>query len=231
METNKKPISPYLKQYIQLSFVSMMRQFFTMFLLILPLLFIIMPALQQPRENIYSYILIPSYACLLFLGAWIALSPYEKKRQVLSMLFIGLIGVFNSLGFLLIAEKMAYEWLQITSPFFFLFTVGGYLVLILIMFRWYLQAFRKEVTPGGKGTPKGIALSLAFAVGGTIFAKATMAGTSQNGILIVMIGLYLILSLIFMLFTVYIHKYIMIRKYIDHVTFVENPTKKKRKIK
>ncbi len=200
-----------------------------MFVMILPLVFIIMPALRPPRENIYSYIIIPSYACLLLFGAWMALRPYEKKRQILSPLFVGVIGAFNSLGLLLIAEKMAYEWLHITSPFYFLFTVGGYLTLLFVLLRWHLQAFRKEVIPGEKGLPKGMAFPLAIAVSGIAIAKATVHHLSQNGILVVMIGVNLVLSLIFMLLTVSIHKYIVVRKYIDHVTFVEKPPKRRRK--
>lgn len=129
----------YMKHYVNYKNLSVLERRSTLLWLLFIFcdLLMILPAFAPPFQSGYLYAIIPPVALFHLYAFWIALSPY--KRQVDALLGLAVLGWLSSYGFLVIAHKMIYGIMGVTSPIVMIIVVSFMVLSWYIAYRWHYQ--------------------------------------------------------------------------------------------
>jgi hypothetical protein len=205
-----------IEQYIHLVPPALMKHQAFAFLII-PDFFLTLFVFVDPYVPIFAYILFPLIIFINLWVIWIVINPV--KRQVQHILFIGVYSVLSSLGMLLITEKFVYFTMGVRTPYYAIFSIGGYALVLFLLIRlhfkalysgFYMTGNRKKNSKLNKQFGRiGAFTSFGIVLGQIVVAKSA----SYNQMIAVLSGLMLFLSVIFIMMMHCLHKYWLIRKY------------------
>ncbi|PEA56066.1 hypothetical protein CON64_05410 [Bacillus pseudomycoides] len=175
--------------------------------------FILLPAFANPFQLLYVYIVAPPIIFLNLWAIWIIINP--RKRQLQYTLFRGVFGIVCSVGLLVIAQKFAYEMLELQTPIYFIFSFGLY---SFALYHYYKNHIKKLQEPRKKSkSSKGMGgLGVTAFVGlGQLIANISLGFATQRMVAIVLMCVYSMLSLILFHFIMELHRYYYLRKHIE----------------
>ncbi|SFC32467.1 hypothetical protein SAMN04488168_103257 [Bacillus sp. 491mf] len=176
-------------------------------------IFVLAPAFANPFRLLYVYIVAPPIIFLNLWALWIIINP--RKRQLQYTLFRGVFGIICSVGLLVIAQKFAYEMLQLQTPIYFIFSFGLY---SFALYHYYKNHIKKLQEPRKKSkSSKGMGgLGVIAFVGlGQLIANISLGIATQQMVAIVLMCVYSMLSLILFHFIMELHRYYYLRKHIE----------------
>ncbi|GAB6989035.1 hypothetical protein [Paenibacillus pini] len=104
----------------------------TVSLLILPNLLLLVMAFADPYVELWAWMLLVPLVIMDIMGVIIILFP--ARMQIFHLLFLGALGVLASSAFLAAANKLAYATLGVTSDWFMIATVLGYIVVFVCLY-------------------------------------------------------------------------------------------------
>ncbi len=105
-------------------------------------IFVLAPAFANPFRLLYVYIVAPPIIFLNLWAIWIIINP--RKRQLQYTLFRGVFGIVCSVGLLVIAQKFAYEMLELQTPIYFIFSFGLYSFALYHYYKNHIKNFRNQ---------------------------------------------------------------------------------------
>ena len=113
-------------------------------------IFVLAPAFANPFRLLYVYIVAPPIIFLNLWAIWIIINP--RKRQLQYTLFRGVFGIVCSVGLLVIAQKFAYEMLELQTPIYFIFHLVYIVLLCIIIIKIILKTSgTKKKSKSSKG--------------------------------------------------------------------------------
>jgi hypothetical protein len=183
---------------------------------IIPDFFLTISIFIDPYVPIFAYILTPMIIFINLWVIWIVINPV--KRQVQHILFIGVYSVLTSLGMLLITEKLVYYTMKVHTPYYAIFSIGGYALVLYVLIRLHFKALYSGLyMTGNRKKSKinkyfrgiGAFTSMGIVLGHIVVAKSS----SYNQMIAVLAGLLFFLSVIFIMMMHNLHKYWLIRKF------------------
>ena len=176
-------------------------------------IFVLAPAFANPFRLLYVYIVAPPIIFLNLWAIWIIINP--RKRQLQYTLFRGVFGIVCSVGLLVIAQKFAYEMLELQTPIYFIFLFGLY---SFALYHYYKNHIKKLQEPRKKSkSSKGMGGigAVAFVGLGQLIANISLGFATQQMVAIVLMCVYSMLSLILFHFIMELHRYYYLRKHIE----------------
>ncbi|AXO91107.1 hypothetical protein J8Y17_00980 [Bacillus cereus] len=176
-------------------------------------IFVLAPAFANPFRLLYVYIVAPPIIFLNLWAIWIIINP--RKRQLQYTLFRGVFGIVCSVGLLVIAQKFAYEMLELQTPIYFIFSFGLY---SFALYHYYKNHIKKLQEPRKKSKlSKGMGGigAVAFVGLGQLIANISLGFATQQMVAIVLMCVYSMLSLILFHFIMELHRYYYLRKHIE----------------
>ncbi|HFK1459078.1 TPA: hypothetical protein ACGXMC_004833 [Bacillus cereus] len=176
-------------------------------------IFVLAPAFANPFRLLYVYIVAPPIIFLNLWAIWIIINP--RKRQLQYTLFRGVFGIVCSVGLLVIAQKFAYEMLELQKPIYFVFSFGLY---SFALYHYYKNHIKKLQEPRKKSkSSKGMGgIGAVVFVGlGQLIANISLGFATQQMVAIVLMCVYSMLSLILFHFIMELHRYYYLRKHIE----------------
>lgn len=179
---------------------------------------ILLTAFSDPFEAAYVYVVAPPIAILHIFVFWVAYSPY--KRQVQGILMLGIAGLITSLGFLASAHKIMFGIMGLGDPLYFIILLATYIVYFLMIIRSHLSQLQKGQKPKQLNyfiICALIVLTVHIVIGFTL-------GQIQPAIFS---AAFFILSLLTALFSLHIHKFILIQRH-SELYKLDQPPKSKR---
>jgi hypothetical protein len=217
-----------IEQYIDLVPPSVMKHQAFAFLII-PDLFLTLSVFVDPYVSIFAYVLLPLIIFINLWVLWIVINPV--KRQVQHILFIGVYSAFSSLGMLLITEKFVYFTMGVRTPYYAIFSIGGYVLVLFLLIRlhikalysgFYMSSNQKKSKLNKQLGGIGAFTSMGIVLGHIVVAKSA----SYNQSIAVLSGILFFLSIIFIMMMHNLHKYWLIRKFPHLVKYYDVPKKK-----
>lgn len=191
---------------------------FMVVVFLLPIMCVLIPILAPPFEMLYAVLVLPPFITMAIVAVWYKISSRNdgKKYQNTTFFLIkGLYGVVGSVGCLLIIQKFAYGMLGFTSPLFFILSFLGY---GLVLYFFFIDQIKKVYEEKNKKYKKNTGRRVVKATASTFSFLGYLAGTislrfiSDNTMYIVMIGLYFMISYIFLYHMFELHRYYLIKK-------------------
>ncbi|MGK3615858.1 hypothetical protein [Bacillus cereus] len=176
-------------------------------------IFVLAPAFANPFRLLYVYIVAPPIIFLNLWAIWIIINP--RKRQLQYTLFRGVFGIVCSVGLLVIAQKFAYEMLELQTPIYFIFSFGLY---SFALYHYYKNHIKKLQEPRKKSKlSKGMGGigAVAFVGLGQLIANISLGFATQQMVAIVLMCVYSMLSLVLFHFIMELHRYYYLRKHIE----------------
>jgi hypothetical protein len=204
---NKKAFENYMAVYA----VSGMRGNIITLILAMDIL-IVLPALGNPFQPLYVYILVPPIALLNFWGIWIIIN--SRKCQVQYTLFRGIFGIVYSIGLLVIAQKFAYTMLKLQTPLYLIFSFSLY---VFALYHYYQKHVKKLCEQKKKSTSSsriGVVGVASIAGVGQIIGNILIGSASQQTMAIVLMSICSMLSFMAFHFIMELHRYYYLRQYI-----------------
>lgn len=175
-------------------------------------IFVLAPAFANPFRLLYVYIVAPPIIFLNLWAIWIIINP--RKRQLQYTLFRGVFGIVCSVGLLVIAQKFAYEMLELQTPIYFIFSFGLYSFALYHYYKNHIKNFRNQEKVKIIERNGGIG-AVAFVGLGQLIANISLGFATQQMVAIVLMCVYSMLSLILFHFIMELHRYYYLRKHIE----------------
>lgn len=211
-----------IQEYVELYPIALIRSQ-CISLLLLPNLLLIIVAFADPFKPMWAWILLILLFIIDLLGLPIVISPRKLQREY--VLFLGLLGLLSSSAFMLAANKLAYASLHMTTLIFGVVSTGGYVIVMFLLYRvhiklLYIGKYRNDEDESKENTTKQqIKLKrtqtviLLFAGLGIVVGNTVVHWLNgYNSIIIVVIIILCFFSLVYMLISSNLHKYILIRR-------------------
>lgn len=221
--------SEYIKQWVNgRPDTSTLRSSIIGFLLLFVDFFMIVPLYADPYEAIYLQILIPPAVLLHIWGLWIAISPY--RHQVAAELYMGVFGVFVSIGYGISSIKMVYGVMGLTTPLYAIVLAGAYLAGFYALFKWHFQNLKSgyyyEHTVIHVNGKKSSLKYASFGGLGVFLGNLAVGMTSGNTTVGLLSGTLLFMAALLGVFSIGIHKYILMKRHPEWVIIQRKPFKK-----
>lgn len=177
--------------------------FFMNFLLLI-ILFIF------PPYSIYSYTALPFYVICNLWGIWI-LFYKPRQPQLQHLLYSGFVASSISLCSFIAVQKLAYEFVELESPLFFILSLIAYgLVVYKSELFWikYSTARLRRITDEDVKVPK----IVLFSSLGYIIGQVSIGFLSQKSMAIVLIIILSFISIVFLALSTHLYFYFDFKK-------------------
>lgn len=205
-----------LKKYIKQTPTQTDRSNLLFLIPVFPIFFIAIPLIAHPFHLFYLLLFVP----FILLDVWVLIyrfsKAYHSKKQDLQFyLMRGIFGLCTSFGCFLASQKFAYTMLTLDTPWFFILTFLGYLLVLFSHFKTRVDKL-KEMPNKGKKQNKGqqIAVASGSVAFGSLVYSLFLRDASENITSIILIIILLIFSAIVMHFILDLHKYMVIKTHI-----------------
>ncbi|MED2764922.1 hypothetical protein P4283_23265 [Bacillus thuringiensis] len=171
---------------------------------------ILTPFLFPPTFTIYLYIILPFLLTANIWGGWVFFCKPNEPRLV-HILYNGFMGITFSFGSFIVIQKIAYTFIKIETPLFFIVTFVLYIFtiykLIFIGMKSFLRRLNNEENDNIKISPIVYLSGLGYIIG-----QICVGTLSQNGLATVLILVFSLLAVVSSIYGVYIYVYIDLKK-------------------
>ncbi|WP_243524099.1 hypothetical protein [Bacillus pseudomycoides] len=177
---------------------------FFMNVLLLIILFIF------PPYGIYSYAALPFYVICNLWGIWISIYK-PKQPQLQHLLYSGFVASSISFCSFIAVQKLAYEFVELESPLFFLLSLITYgLVVYKSELFWikYFTARLRGITDQDVKIPK----IVLFSSLGYMIGQVSIGFLSQKSMAIVLIIIFSFISVVFLALSTHLYFYFNFKK-------------------
>ncbi|MCU5224844.1 hypothetical protein [Bacillus tropicus] len=171
---------------------------------------ILTPFLFPPNFTIYLYIILPFLLTANIWGGWIFFYKPNEPRLV-HILYNGFMGITFSFGSFIVIQKIAYTFIKIETPLFFIVTFLLYILtiykLISIGMKSFLRRLNNEENDNIKISPIVYLLGLGYVIG-----QICIGTLSQNGLATVLILVFSLFAVVLSISGVYIWVYVDLKR-------------------
>ncbi|PFA82425.1 hypothetical protein [Bacillus thuringiensis] len=171
---------------------------------------ILTPFLFPPTFTIYLYVILPFISIANIWGVWVFFYKPNEPRLV-HILYNGFMGLTFSFGSFIVIQKIAYTFIKIETPLFFIVTFLLYILtiykLISIGVKSFLRRLNNEENDNIKISPIVYLSGLGYVIG-----QICIGTLSQNGLATVLILVFSLLAVVSSIYGVYICIYIDLKR-------------------
>ncbi|MGX5387054.1 hypothetical protein CN273_25900 [Bacillus thuringiensis] len=171
---------------------------------------ILTPFLFPPTFTIYLYVILPFISIANIWGVWVFFYKPNEPRLV-HILYNGFMGLTFSFGSFIVIQKIAYTFIKIETPLFFIVTFLLYILtiykLISIGMKSFLRRLNNEENENIKISPIVYLSGLGYVIG-----QICIGTLSQNGLATVLILVFSLLAVVFSISGSYICIYIDLKR-------------------
>ncbi|WP_422117922.1 hypothetical protein ACORE2_17280 [Bacillus thuringiensis] len=171
---------------------------------------ILTPFLFPPTFTIYLYVILPFISIANIWGVWVFFYKPNEPRLV-HILYNGFMGLTFSFGSFIVIQKIAYTFIKIETPLFFIVTFLLYILtiykLISIGMKSFLRRLNNEENDNIKISPIVYLSGLGYVIG-----QICIGTLSQNGLATVLILVFSLLDVVFSISGAYIFIYIDLKR-------------------
>jgi hypothetical protein len=204
-----------IENYIDLVPPVLLKQY-AIISLILPDILLTLFIFADPYIPIISYIILPLFIFINLWVIWIVMNPVKRQKQY--KLFIGIYSVICSLSMLVLTEKFVYFTMGVRTPYYAIFSIGGYALVLILLIRLHFKALYSGLYMASNQKKSKLNKQLggigAFTSIGIILGHLVVAkSASYNQTIAVLSGLLFFLSVIFIVMMHNLHKYWLISKH------------------
>ncbi|OTY08627.1 hypothetical protein [Bacillus thuringiensis] len=172
---------------------------------------ILTPFLFPPTFTIYLYVILPFISIANIWGVWVFFYKPNEPRLV-HILYNGFMGLTFSFGSFIVIQKIAYTFIKIETPLFFIVTFLLYILtiykLISIGMKSFLRRLNNEENDNIKISPIVYLSGLGYVIG-----QICIGTLSQNGLATVLILVFSLLAVVSSIYGVYICIYIDLKRW------------------
>ena len=172
---------------------------------------ILTPFLFPPTFTIYLYVILPFISISNIWGVWVFFYKPNEPRLV-HILYNGFMGLTFSFGSFIVIQKIAYTFIKIETPLFFIVTFLLYILtiykLISIGMKSFLRRLNNEENENIKISPIVYLSGLGYVIG-----QICIGTLSQNGLATVLILVFSLLAVVSSIYGVYICIYIDLKRW------------------
>ncbi|MGX5630691.1 hypothetical protein [Bacillus thuringiensis] len=172
---------------------------------------ILTPFLFPPTFTIYLYVVLPFISIANIWGVWVFFYKPNEPRLV-HILYNGFMGLTFSFGSFIVIQKIAYTFIKIETPLFFIVTFLLYILtiykLISIGMKSFLRRLNNEENENIKISPIVYLSGLGYVIG-----QICIGTLSQNGLATVLILVFSLLAVVSSIYGVYICIYIDLKRW------------------
>ncbi|MGD6998839.1 hypothetical protein ACQCWD_19830 [Bacillus thuringiensis] len=172
---------------------------------------ILTPFLFPPTFTIYLYVILPFISTANIWGVWVFFYKPNEPRLV-HILYNGFMGLTFSFGSFIVIQKIAYTFIKIETPLFFIVTFLLYILtiykLISIGMKSFLRRLNNEENENIKISPIVYLSGLGYVIG-----QICIGTLSQNGLATVLILVFSLLAVVSSIYGVYICIYIDLKRW------------------
>ncbi|HGE7611147.1 TPA: hypothetical protein ACGC1O_002342 [Bacillus cereus] len=172
---------------------------------------ILTPFLFPPTFTIYLYVILPFISIANIWGVWVFFYKPNEPRLV-HILYNGFMGLTFSFGSFIVIQKIAYTFIKIETPLFFIVTFLLYILtiykLISIGVKSFLRRLNNEENDNIKISPIVYLSGLGYVIG-----QICIGTLSQNGLATVLILVFSLLAVVSSIYGVYICIYIDLKRW------------------
>ncbi|MEK4743512.1 MULTISPECIES: hypothetical protein [unclassified Bacillus (in: firmicutes)] len=163
-----------------------------------------------PPYNIYSYVALPFYVICNLWGIWV--SFYKPRQpQLQHLLYSGFVSLSISFCSFIAVQKLAYEFVKIESPLFFILSLIAYSLIVYkseLFWIKYFTARLRGTTDQDVKIPKIVYFSgLGYMIGQVIIGIL-----SQKAMAIVIIVIFSFISVVFLALSTHLYFYFDFKK-------------------
>ncbi|MDM5156204.1 hypothetical protein QUF88_21065 [Bacillus sp. DX1.1] len=166
---------------------------------------ILTPFLFPPTYTIYLYIIFPFLLISNIWGIWMFFYKPHELRLV-HLLYNGFIGATFSFGSFIVIQKLAYTFIKIETPLFFIVTFLLYIFTIYKLISLGIKSFLRRLKHGDKDDIK-IPPIVYFSGLGYVIGQICIGILSQNGLAILLILVFSLLAIIFSMYGIHLYFY------------------------
>ncbi|EEL86857.1 hypothetical protein CN445_17745 [Bacillus cereus] len=167
---------------------------------------ILTPFLFPPTFTIYLYIILPFLLIANIWGVWVFFYKPNELRLV-HILYNGFMGITFSFGSFIVIQKIAYTFIKIETPLFFIVTFVLYIFTIYKLISSGMKSFLKRLNNEENDNIK-ISPIVYLSGLGYIIGQICVGTLSQNGLATVLILVFSLLAVVSSIYSVYICIYI-----------------------
>ncbi|MGE7330381.1 hypothetical protein ACQKJ7_22655, partial [Bacillus thuringiensis] len=171
---------------------------------------ILTPFLFPPTFTIYLYVILPFISIANIWGVWVFFYKPNEPRLV-HILYNGFMGLTFSFGSFIVIQKIAYTFIKIETPLFFIVTFLLYILtiykLISIGMKSFLRRLNNEENENIKISPIVYLSGLGYVIG-----QICIGTLSQNGLATVLILVFSLLAVVFSISGAHIFIYIDLKR-------------------
>ncbi|QFY01046.1 hypothetical protein GE376_17915 [Bacillus cereus] len=172
---------------------------------------ILTPFLFPPTFTIYLYVILPFISIANIWGVWVFFYKPNEPRLV-HILYNGFMGLTFSFGSFIVIQKIAYTFIKIETPLFFIVTFLLYILtiykLISIGMKSFLRRLNNEENENIKISPIVYLSGLGYVIG-----QICIGTLSQNGLATVLILVFSLLAVVSSIYGIYICIYIDLKRW------------------
>ncbi|TKH15966.1 hypothetical protein FC694_13925 [Bacillus wiedmannii] len=163
-----------------------------------------------PPYNIYSYVSFPFYMICNLWGIWVSIHK-PRQPQLQHLLYSGFVALSISFCSFIAVQKLAYEFVEIESPLFFILSLIAYSLIVYkseLFWIKYFTARLRGTTDQDVKIPKIVFFSgLGYMIGQVIIGVL-----SQKAMAIVLIILASFFSVVFIALSTHLYFYFDFKK-------------------
>ncbi|PFH63581.1 hypothetical protein, partial [Bacillus thuringiensis] len=161
--------------------------------------------------TIYLYVILPFLLIANIWGVWVFFCKPNEPRLA-HILYNGFMGLTFSFGSFIVIQKIAYTFIEIETPLFFIVTFVLYIFtiykLISIGVKSFLRRLNNEENDNIKISPIVYLSGLGYVIG-----QICIGTLSQNGLATVLILVFSLLAVVSSIYGVYICIYIDLKRW------------------
>ncbi|MFX3625543.1 MAG: hypothetical protein ACE3JP_16295 [Ectobacillus sp.] len=207
MNDQKHILLSYLAAILRIG----IRDIIIAFVIIMMDVMLLLPAWFPPAEAIYFYLMAPPIIACNLWGLWLFFDK-PGERQLKHVLFLGICGFIISVGSVILIQKFAYVYLNISTPLFFIGSIAVYMIMAFFVGRlsigqFYRRLKQTEETESGSFLMAGILSGIGY-----VAANIFLSITGENMVYQVLIALYSLFAVVFVYFMMYLYYYWYVRK-------------------
>ncbi|MGG0304174.1 hypothetical protein ABEY59_10445 [Bacillus albus] len=163
-----------------------------------------------PPFNIYSYVALPFYVICNLWGIWVSIYK-PRQPQLQHLLYSGFVSLSISFCSFIAVQKLAYEFLKIDSPLFFILSLIAYSLIVYkseLFWIKYFTARLRGITDQNVKIPK----IIFFSSLGYIIGQISIGILSQKALAILLIILASFFSVVFLALSTHLYFYFDFKK-------------------
>ncbi|MGD2274354.1 hypothetical protein [Bacillus wiedmannii] len=163
-----------------------------------------------PPYNIYSYAAFPFYVICNLWGIWVSIYK-PRQPQLQHLLYSGFVALSISFCSFIAVQKLAYEFVKIDSPLFFILSLIAYSLIVYKSELFWIKYFTARLR-GTTDQDVKIPKIVFFSSLGYIIGQVIIGVLSQKAMAIVLIILASFLSVVFIALSTHLYFYFDFKK-------------------